>query len=135
MGKSKKLGKGVSGDKLESDTPSLSPREILLHEMTYMIDLLASEYHWTRDQILDYPLDEFFLILDHIKNRKRNEEIRQLNIVSYPHIEEKSRKEYINSLKGDGQRVESLPEPKKFDQRAKNDIMILKSMQNKKKML
>ncbi|UNC92707.1 hypothetical protein [Candidatus Contubernalis alkaliaceticus] len=61
---------------------------------------MASEYGWTKDYILyEIYIDEVFFILENIKKRKNQEFLMQIQINSFPHMEEKSRKEILEIFK------------------------------------
>lgn len=57
--------------------------------MQSIIDVLASNYHWAKREILDdVYLDEAIEYLDMIKRRKVQEDLMQLAIISNPHTKE-----------------------------------------------
>ena len=57
--------------------------------MQSIIDVLASNYHWAKNEILDTVyLDEAIDYLDMIKRRKVQEDLMQLAIISNPHTKE-----------------------------------------------
>lgn len=63
------------------------------------IDLLASEYGWTKDDILEntFP-DELLKYADIIKKRKNAHYLMLLNVVSAPHADEEARNQLIETL-------------------------------------
>lgn len=57
--------------------------------MQSIVDVLASNYHWAKSEILDNVyLDEAIEYLDMIKRRKLQNDIMQLAIISNPHTKE-----------------------------------------------
>lgn len=63
------------------------------------IDLLASEYSWEINSILDniYP-DELIQLSRIIRDRKASEYLMQLRIVTNPHFEPKDQKDLFTQL-------------------------------------
>jgi len=85
-----------------------------------IVDALASNYHWSKNDILDTVyLDEAIEYIDMIKRRKLQESLMQLAIISNPHVKEpKTLQNYIQNelkkLEKSGM-IESTPEPGAFD--------------------
>jgi hypothetical protein len=70
-----------------------------------LIDVLASNYHWAKREILDYVyLDEAIEYLDMIKRRKLQDDLMMLAIISNPHTKEP--KTLQNYLTGELKKME-----------------------------
>ena len=53
-----------------------------------MVDVLGSEYSWTKEYILDYvSIGDWLGLADYIADRKRRDYLLQLAIVQNPHTE------------------------------------------------
>lgn len=53
--------------------------------MEGIIDLFASEYHWSKGQILNLYPGEIFVYIESIRRRKLNDLMVQLAVVQNPH--------------------------------------------------
>lgn len=60
-------------DAPQSSGPVSSPRAYNQLPIAYLVDLFASEYGWTRDQILDEPLTVLWQLFESIRMRVDND--------------------------------------------------------------
>jgi hypothetical protein len=83
--------------------------ESKIHWITQSIDLLASEYGWTKDDILEntFP-DELADYGELIRKRKNAHYLMLLNVVSAPHADESARRELIETLSERDRDAETL---------------------------
>jgi hypothetical protein len=69
-----------------------------------IIDLYASQYGWSRNEILENVyFDEFFIQRDIIDKRKRSDYQMLAYISLLPNMEEKPRMDFLNMLEGNNQ--------------------------------
>lgn len=70
-----------------------------IHWIHSSIDLLASEYGWTKDDILEntFP-DELLVYAELIRKRKNAHYLMLMNVVSAPHADEDTRNQLIDML-------------------------------------
>lgn len=63
------------------------------------MDLLASEYGWSKDRILrsTYP-EEFFMLQRQVRMRKTDEYLMDVAIVANPHKNPEDAKEFVEGL-------------------------------------
>ena len=52
-----------------------------------VVDTLASQYSWTLEEVNKVKLDECLNLIDRISERKKNEALLELAIVSNPHTQ------------------------------------------------
>lgn len=91
---------------------STSTRQVVqerIHWIHSSIDLLASEYGWTKDDILEntFP-DELLVYAELIRKRKNSHYLMLMNVVSAPHADEDTRNELIDMLQERDREAESL---------------------------
>lgn len=92
--------------------PSNTTRQQVADEIDWIdssIDLLASEYGWTKDDILEntFP-DELLKYAKLIRQRKNAHYMMLLNIVSAPHADEDARTQLIDQLQDRDRESEHL---------------------------
>ncbi|MBS4207442.1 hypothetical protein KHA95_05150 [Bacillus sp. FJAT-50079] len=65
--------------------------------MLSIVNLYAKEYGWTRNEILDFPLDEHILNQEIIRDSQRNEYLMQaqISLLSHPNMDNKGREEFF----------------------------------------
>ncbi|SLL37391.1 Uncharacterised protein [Mycobacteroides abscessus subsp. abscessus] len=62
------------------------------------VHLYASAYHWTKEYILEMPIDEHFMLSERI-NKTKDHDILVDSIVSLlPNMKEKARQEFLDGL-------------------------------------
>jgi hypothetical protein len=86
--------------------------------MLNIIDLYASEYKWSRNEILDgVYIDEYFIQKEIIDKRQRQHYLKLSSISMLESMEKKDRKTFIEELQGDD-RPTSVNENQKTDYEA-----------------
>ena len=64
-----------------------------------MLDLFASEYHWSRNEILnEIYLDEYFIQKDIIDKRNRQAYLKQAELQILPNLEKKEIQKFFDNL-------------------------------------
>jgi hypothetical protein len=83
------------------------------------VDLLASEYGWTKDYIYFsvYP-EDVIILQDKIMARQTDQMIADLRIISNPHLEKDAQKELVNELMARRARLRGTFEEPEIDRAA-----------------